>query len=176
MRRSIKGQRATLPPQPSRGFSRFFFFDFLPSSNRLIDSLCGRVGSGFGGLEGDSSPFFPSSCLTPLDACWLRATLFSRWSREHNTTIFVLKLKYSPLELNFRKTHQHLTTQTWNVKGMKFETAGIHFITDVFVTFVVVVAFKFPIVNSVDVRKICLLTFVSQKASELVYHDNVKYL
>ena len=58
---------------------------------------------------------------------------------------------------------------------MKFETAGIHFITDVFVTFVVVVAFKFPIVNSVDVRKICLLTFVSQKASELVYHDNVKY-
>ena len=59
---------------------------------------------------------------------------------------------------------------------MKFETADIHFITDVFVTFVVVVAFKFPIVNSVDVRKICLLTFVSQKASELAYHDNVKYL
>ena len=50
---------------------------------------------------------------------------------------------------------------------MKFETADIHFITDVFVTFVVVVVFKFPIVNSVDVRKICLLTFVSQKASEL---------
>ena len=59
---------------------------------------------------------------------------------------------------------------------MTFETAGIHFITDVFVTFVVVVAFKFPIVNIVDVRKICLWTFVSQKASELVYHDNVKYL
>ena len=59
---------------------------------------------------------------------------------------------------------------------MKFETADIHFITDVFVTFVVVVAFKFPIVNSVDVRKICHLTFVSQKASELAYHDNVKYL
>ena len=59
---------------------------------------------------------------------------------------------------------------------MTFETAGIHFITDVFVTFVVVVAFKFPIVNIVDVRKISLWTFVSQKASELVYHDNVKYL
>ena len=59
---------------------------------------------------------------------------------------------------------------------MKFETADIHFIRDVFVTFVVVVVFKFPIVNVVDVRKICLLTFVSQKASELVYHDNVKYL
>ena len=39
---------------------------------------------------------------------------------------------------------------------MTFETAGIHFITDVFVTFVVVVAFKFPIVNIVDVRKISL--------------------
>ena len=60
---------------------------------------------------------------------------------------------------------------------MTFETADIHFIRDVFVTFVVVVVvFKFPIVNIVDVRKICLLTFVSQKASELVYHDNVKYL
>ena len=161
MRRSIKGQRATLPPQPSRGFSRFFF-EFLPYLNRLIDTLCGRVGSGgggagFGGLEGDSSPFFPSSCLTPLDACWLRATPFSRWSREHKTTIFVLKL---PLEFNFRKTHQHLTTWTWNIRAMKFETAGIHFIRDVFVTFVVVVAFKFPIVIVVDVRKICLLTFV----------------
>ena len=43
---------------------------------------------------------------------------------------------------------------------MKFETAGIHFIRDVFVTFVVVVAFKFPIVIVVDVRKICVLTFV----------------
>ena len=59
---------------------------------------------------------------------------------------------------------------------MTFETADIHFITDVFVTFVVVVVFKFPIVYIVNVRKICLLTFVSQKASELVYHDNVKYL
>ena len=48
MRRSIKGQRATLPPQPSRGFSRFFF-EFLPYLNRLIDTLCGRVGSGGGG-------------------------------------------------------------------------------------------------------------------------------
>ena len=49
-------------------------------------------------------------------------------------------------------------------------------IRGVFVTVVVVVAvFKLPIVNSVDVRKICLLTFVSQKASEMAYHDNVKY-
>ena len=70
--------------------------------NRLIDR--------FGGLEGDSSPFFPSSYPTPLDACLLRATPFSGWSREHKTTIFVFKLKYSPLEFNFRKTHQHLTT------------------------------------------------------------------
>ena len=53
-----------------------------------------------------------------------------------------------------------------------FETAWIYFIRGVFVT---VVAFKLPIVNSVDVRKICLLTFVSQKASEMAYHDNVKY-
>ena len=52
-----------------------------------------------------------------------------------------------------------------------FETAWIYFIRGVFVT---VVAFKLPIVNSVDVRKICLLTFVSQKASEMAYHDNVK--
>ena len=29
--------------------------------------------------------------------------------------------------------------------------------------------------TSVDVRKICLLTFVSQKVSEMAYHDNVKY-
>lgn len=58
---------------------------------------------------------------------------------------------------------------------MKFETAGIHFIRDVFVTFIVVVAFKFPIVNIVDIRKICLLIFVSQKTSELAYNDNVKY-
>lgn len=57
---------------------------------------------------------------------------------------------------------------------MNFETAGIHFIRDVFVTFVIV-AFKFQIVNIVDVRKICLLTFMSHKASELAYHDNVKY-
>ena len=57
-----------------------------------------------------------------------------------------------------------------------FETAWIYFIRGVFVTVVVVVlAFKLPIVNSVDVRKICLLTFVSQKASEMAYHDNVKY-
>ena len=53
-----------------------------------------------------------------------------------------------------------------------FETAWIYFIRGVFVT---VVAFKLPIVNSVDVRKICLLTFVSQKVSEMAYHDNVKY-
>ena len=52
-----------------------------------------------------------------------------------------------------------------------FETAWIYFIRGVFVT---VVAFKLPIVNSVDVRKIWLLTFVSQKASEMAYHDNVK--
>ena len=57
-----------------------------------------------------------------------------------------------------------------------FETAWIYFIRGVFVTVVVVVAFKFPIVNNVDVRKICLLTFVSQKASEMAYHDNVKYI
>ena len=57
-----------------------------------------------------------------------------------------------------------------------FETAWIYFIRGVFVTVVVVVAFKFPIVNSVDVHKICLLTFVSvQKVSEMAYHDNVKY-
>ena len=55
-----------------------------------------------------------------------------------------------------------------------FETAWIYFIRGVFVT-AVVVAFKLPIVNSVDVRKICLLTFVSQKASGMTYHDNVKY-
>ena len=55
-----------------------------------------------------------------------------------------------------------------------FETAWIYFIRGVFVT-VVVAVFKFPIVNSVDVHKICLsLTFVSQKASEMAYHDNVK--
>ena len=53
-----------------------------------------------------------------------------------------------------------------------FETAWIYFIRGVFVT---VVAFKLPIVNSVDVRKICLLTFVSQKAPEMAYHDNVEY-
>ena len=52
-----------------------------------------------------------------------------------------------------------------------FETAWIYFIRGVFFT---VVAFKLPIVNSVDVREICLLTFVSQKASEMAYHDNVK--
>ena len=50
-----------------------------------------------------------------------------------------------------------------------FETAWIYFIRGVFVT-----VFKLPIVNSVDVRKICLFTFVSQKASEMAYHDNVK--
>ena len=56
-----------------------------------------------------------------------------------------------------------------------FETAWIYFIRGVFVTVVVVVAFKLPIVNSVDVHKICLLTFVSQRVSEMAYHDNVKY-
>ena len=55
-----------------------------------------------------------------------------------------------------------------------FETAWIYFIRGVFVT-VVVAVFKLPIVNSVDVRKICHLTFVSQKASEMAYYDNVKY-
>ena len=54
-----------------------------------------------------------------------------------------------------------------------FETAWIYFIRGVFVT-VVVVAFKLPIVNSVDVRKICVLTFVSQKVSQMAYQDNVK--
>ena len=56
-----------------------------------------------------------------------------------------------------------------------FETAWIYFIRGVFVTVIVVIAFKFPIVNSVDVRKISLLTFVSQKVTEMAYHDNVKY-
>ena len=42
-------------------------------------------------------------------------------------------------------------------------------------TVLVVVAFKLPIVNRVDARKICLLTFGSLKASEMAYHDNVKY-
>ena len=39
-------------------------------------------------------------------------------------------------------------------------------------TVLVVVTFK---LNRVDARKICLLTFVSLKASEMAYHDNVKY-
>ena len=56
---------------------------------------------------------------------------------------------------------------------MNFETAWIHFIMDAFgATVLVVVTFK---LNRVDARKICLLTFVSLKASEMAYHDNVKY-
>lgn len=59
---------------------------------------------------------------------------------------------------------------------MNFETTWIHFIMDAFgATVLVVVAFKLPIVNRVDARKICLLTFGSLKASEMAYHDNVKY-
>ena len=59
---------------------------------------------------------------------------------------------------------------------MNFETAWIHFIRDAFgATDLVIVTFKLPIVNRVDARKICLLTFVSLKASEMAYHDNVKY-
>ena len=46
---------------------------------------------------------------------------------------------------------------------------------DAFSTVLVVVAFKPLIVNRVDARKICLLTFVSLTASEMAYHDNVKY-
>ena len=42
-------------------------------------------------------------------------------------------------------------------------------------TVLVVVAFKLPIVDRVDARKICLLIFGSLKASEMAYHDNVKY-
>lgn len=59
---------------------------------------------------------------------------------------------------------------------MKFETADIRFIRDVSSpSSSSLLLIKFPIVNVVDVRKICLLTFVSQKVSELAYHDNVKY-
>ena len=58
---------------------------------------------------------------------------------------------------------------------MNFETAWIHFIWDAFDTVLVVVAFKLPIANRVEARKICLLAFVSLKASEMAYHDNVRY-
>ena len=58
---------------------------------------------------------------------------------------------------------------------MNFETAWTHFIMDAFSTVLVVVAFKPLLVNRVDARKICLLTFVSLTASEMAYHDNVKY-
>ena len=53
-KRTVKNaqeHQGTASDPPSPAFTRFFtlfFFDFLPSSNRLIDSLCGRVGSGWG--------------------------------------------------------------------------------------------------------------------------------
>ena len=87
-----------------------------------------------------------------------------------------LNLKYSPLEFNSTTIYSPpFDNLNMEYKSDEFfETAWIYFIRGVFVTVVIVVAFKLPIVNSVDVRKICLLTFVSQKASEMAYHDNVK--
>ena len=95
--------------------------------------------------------------------------------RDHKTTIFS-HLNTVLWNSTAEKIHQHLTTWTWNIRAMNFETAWIHFIRDAFgATDLVVVTFKLPIVNRVDARKICLLTFVSLKASEMAYHDNVKY-
>ena len=67
-----------------------------------------------------------SMWITPLCTLLCHHCTTTTWNclnsrfMEDKTTIFVFKLKYSPLEFNSTTIHHHLTTWTWNIRAMNF--------------------------------------------------------